>query len=244
MAPVRTVHIRIDVIATTIEPRMAPANVPVSTTSIPLRSSSSVGPWRIQKSPTSTCRNESGITITATITNRFCQCWRYSSNASVSSSPTLRGRSSLGLPGGSGTRGSMISLLWPAAERMRLVGHASKGPLYPGGSRLPRSLRLRLPRAPQPSLGLHRVASAFGDLGQRAPGPARELAFAELLGDADRPAEIVLGLVEAAELAFGDAALGGRVAELPSRAQVLEHPDRAVEARERVLEPFLDPPEL
>src|SRR5207344_762294 len=113
------------------------------------------------------------------------------------------------------------------------------GPLYPrpfGGDRLPGSLRLRLPRAPEPPLGLRLVASAFGHLGEGAPHPARELAFAELLGDADRPAEVLLRLVQAAELALGDPAFGGRVAELPPGPQVLEHGDRTVEAADRLLE--------
>src|SRR6185436_10466090 len=240
MAPVRIVHIRIDVSATTIEARMLPTNAPFTVTSTPLRSSSSVKPWRIQASPTSTCRNESGITITATITNRFCQCRRYSSNASVRSSPTLRGRSSLGLSGGSGMVGSMGLLPWAGGCPSRAARRAaSRGPLYPrpfGVDRLPRPLRLRLPRAPEPPLGLRLVPSAFGHLGEGAPGPARELPFAELLGDADRPAEVLLGLVQTAELALGDSAFGGGVAELPPGAQVLEHGDRAVEAGDRLLE--------
>src|SRR6185436_8293722 len=105
-----------------------------------------------------------------------------------------------------------------------------------GVDRLPGSLRLRLPRAPEPPLCLRRVPSSFGHLGEGAPGPARELPFAELLGDADRPAEVLLRLVQAAELALGDPAFGGGVAELPPRAQVLEHGDRAVEAGDRLLE--------
>jgi hypothetical protein len=74
IAPVRIVHIRIDTNASTSPASATPTAVPVET-STPPRSSSWVKPSRTHRSPISTCAIESGITITATITMRFCQ-WR------------------------------------------------------------------------------------------------------------------------------------------------------------------------
>ena len=62
------------------------------------------------------------------------------------------------------------------------------------------------------------------DLGEGAPGPARELAFAVLLGDADRFAKILLGLSQATKLSPGDPALGGASPISPARP-VLEYGD-------------------
>src|SRR5262245_15259460 len=83
------------------------------------------------------------------------------------------------------------------------------------------------------------IAPAFGDFGERAPGPARELALAELVGDPDRLLQISLGVVVAPELALADPALGVRVPELPPRAEVLEDADRAFEPLDRLLVPLL-----
>src|SRR4029450_8689441 len=58
----------------------------------------------------------------------------------------------------------------------------------------------RLSRARCPLLVRRLPPPPLRDLGEGAPGPARQLAFAELLGDADRLAEVLLGLVEAAEV--------------------------------------------
>jgi hypothetical protein len=74
IAPVRIVHIRIETNATTSAARTPPNRVPVET-STPFRSSSSASPSRIHSSPRTTCTNESGMTIAATITIKFCQ-WR------------------------------------------------------------------------------------------------------------------------------------------------------------------------
>jgi len=103
--------------------------------------------------------------------------------------------------------------------------------------RLSWSLRFRLVGSSDPLLGLRMFAAPFGDPGERTPRPARQLALAELLRDADRLAEIRLGLVQSPELPLGDPALGDRVAKLPLRSQVLEDGDRAVETRDRLLVP-------
>jgi hypothetical protein len=56
-------------------------------------------------------------------------------------------------------------------------------------------LRFRLAGSPHPLLGLRVVTAPFGDFAERTPRPAGQLALAELLRDADRLAEIRLGLI-------------------------------------------------
>src|SRR5262245_13204998 len=94
---------------------------------MPPRISSFSKPARIQRSLRITCRIESGTTITATITMRFCQCRAYSRNASPRISPTRRGLSRLGLPGCSGSLGS--------------IGSESIDPVRAIALRAPRTLR-------------------------------------------------------------------------------------------------------
>ena len=130
-------------------------------------------------------------------------------------------------------RSAVSTSTYPVAERARRYAQilsVSRTSYY----RAERSACVTAAPAPpplgsaEPLLGLRLVSPPLRNLREGAPHPARELAFAELLGDADRLAEILFGLVQAPELALGDPALGGRVAELPPRAQVLEHGDRTV----------------
>src|SRR5918996_3203526 len=81
------------------------------------------------------------------------------------------------------------------------------------------------------------VAAAIGHLGQRAPQPPPELTVSELLGDADGLHEVLLRAVEITEFAADVAALRGGVRELPSRTELLEDGDPALDARECVPEP-------
>src|SRR5262245_45443491 len=100
-------------------------------------------------------------------------------------------------------------------------GAIADGPLAP---------LIRLARAAPAFLRLPCVAALLRDLGERSPQPAPELAFAQLLGDPERSPEVVLCLVELAQLAPGVATFTGGVRKLPPSAQVFECGDRGLEA--------------
>src|SRR5438477_7220386 len=92
-----------------------------------------------------------------------------------------------------------------------------------------RAARLRFSRLPPTLLSLCPVASQLGHLGQCSPRPTRQLAISELVGDADRMFQVLLRLVQPADLPFRDAAGGSRVGELPASAQLREDGHSAIE---------------
>src|SRR5712691_7198308 len=98
-----------------------------------------------------------------------------------------------------------------------------------------RHAELLLVGAAEALLGGGAVAAAERDLGELAPCPARELALAELLGQAQGRAEVGFGLLEPAEHAVGVAALAEDVRQLPARAELGEDRHGAVQVRERLL---------
>jgi len=104
-----------------------------------------------------------------------------------------------------------------SARRYHRRREASRGAGRSAGPRLgtlPQPLGLGLRRPTEPLVGGGAVASLLGHASERAPRPAGELSFPELLGDPDRLAQGVLGLVEPPELAEHDAPFGERIAEL------------------------------
>ena len=72
--------------------------------------------------------------------------------------------------------------------------------------------------SPPPLVGLSRVPAQLGHFGEGTPGPTRQLAVTELFRDPDRVSQVLLSLIEAAEVSLDDAARGPRVGQLPAGA--------------------------
>src|SRR5215467_13794869 len=96
--------------------------------------------------------------------------------------------------------------------------------------RLARAQGLCFSRTPVPFLSLAEVAPALCQARERTPRPARQLTLAQLLGHTDRVLQVLLGLVQTAQLALRDPPLRPCIRQLPPRPQLAEDRDPAVEA--------------